>query len=111
MKVRRKNYRKPKNGQALLLNILWRRNGGPLRVSQTIGVKWFKPGNWCRDGRVPIEHVKKVAAKLKVSPWGLNYQQLKQFNVGSDVPTWKEVVKLYKLSRDEEKEVMELGEP
>lgn len=80
-------------------------------MSKLLGVPWYAPGNWNRDGQVPAKYVMLVAAKLGIPAWGLNYRAAKTMLLEDKIPSWKEVVEMYNLDKALQAEVIKLGEP
>jgi hypothetical protein len=111
IKVTRRWKHAPKHGQSALINILWRRFGGPKKVAALVGVPTYQPGNWDREGQVPVKYLMLVASKLELPIWGLNYKAAKALHFAEKVPAWESVVKMYNLDKHVEKEVLKLGEP
>lgn len=107
----KKGTRKPVHGQALLIQLLWKKHGGPFEVAKKLDIPWYKPGNWSHDGRVPKNYLADVAMKLKCPVEGLNYDLFKKTSFGRSLPTWGQVVRSYGFEREEEKRILKLGEP
>lgn len=91
--------------------MLWKRFGGPSAVAQKLGVPWYQPGNWNREGQVPVKFLDRVAEVLKLPVWGLNYKAAKIMLYKEEIPSWENVVKMYNLDTEIETQIIELGEP
>lgn len=104
--------KKPRNGQILLLNTLWKKLGGPYAVALKLGVSRHAPNNWYRDGAVPAKFMLLVSQTFGIPIWGLNFKVAKFLQHKDKAPTWKKVVEMYDFNNVElEKEIIELGEP
>ena len=100
-----------KDPQKLFLTLLLARYGGSRAVAKLLDVPAYSVVNWCAIG-VPVKHLSKVAQTLRVKPWALNYEfHRRNMGMFPDLPTWKECVKLYKLTPDEVKAILKLGDP
>ena len=99
---------KKQDSQSLLLKFLWKKFGGPKKVSQLLGVRWFAPGNWERQGGVSIENIAHVATTLKVPHEGLNYRH---FQLLGKATTWSKTVSEYGFSREQIKVLIKMGAP
>ena len=85
-------------GAVALLDAIWRKFGGPALISQKLNISPQAVVNWRRRGKVPLTRVHEVANALNISPWGLNYKEIRDFYGKEGIPTWKEVVNSYNLS-------------
>lgn len=111
VQVQYRKGKRPKHGQALLLNLLWRKLGGPSVVSNALNVPWYQPGNWNRDGQVPIKYLSMVATKFKLPVWGLNYKAAKLIKFADKIPSWEKVAGMYGFSSEDVRRIIKLGEP
>lgn len=84
-------------GQQALLAAIWKLKGGVARIARMLGISVQGPINWRNRGGVPLVKCKEVAAKLKISEWGLNYTDMRHFFGDTKVPNWETVVKNYGL--------------
>jgi len=100
--------RRISSSQELLIYFLWSKFGGAGKVAKLLGIPWYHPHNWLSRGCVPPKKIDLVSKKLKVHPAGLNYKLYRTMN--GDL-TWPEVVSQYKLSNEERKKLIKLGEP
>lgn len=103
--------KKAKNGQVLLLNLLWKKLGGPDVVATKLKVPWYQPGNWNRDGQVPLKYIKKVSDTFDIPVWGLNYKVVQSLHFEDKIPSWKEVVKMYGFNEEDTQRIIKLGAP
>lgn len=103
--------KKPRNGQILLLNGLWKKLGGPYAVALKLGVARHAPNNWYRDGAVPAKFLSRISETYDLPIWGLNYKAARIMLHKEKPPVWDKVVKMYGLDKDLEREIIELGEP
>lgn len=111
-KGRGRKLKKPiLSSQALLLQFLWRKHGGPSRIAQLCGVAVQHPNNWRMRGKVPLKSCKRVATAINESIWALNYKELSRIYSDDSVPTWSAVVKACFLDPPDEKQVLSLKAP
>lgn len=92
------------------MRALIHRYGGPTSMADRLSSKRQNIYYWLEHARIPIQTVADVAAGLGVSPWGLNYPEMKRL-FEKDAPSWAAVVKKYKFDKDLTSLLIELGEP
>lgn len=89
-------YKKPNDSSSsALIEMVWRRYGGPAMISKLTGISPQTLVNWRFRGKIPLTRVKEVSEALNVPTWGFNYGELSLLY--DDIPEWKTVVKSYKL--------------
>ena len=88
--------KKIRTGSQALIKMLWIRYGGPAQIHQKFFPEIPRQDfvNWRERGRVPLKLVHKVADKLGISIWGLNYEDLAVM-YPTKIPSWRQVVFSY----------------
>lgn len=99
------------DGQRALLDALWAAKGGPAAIAHLLDVGRQLPVNWRNRGGVPLLYCMQLAAKLKVTPWGLNYLKLKKFDAKKECPPWEVVVRSYGFSKTVVDKILKFTKP
>lgn len=107
----RKLQKKISDAQALLLQYLWRKHGGPVAVSRLCGVGMQAPNNWRIRGRVPLVLCRRVAEALHEPMWAFNYHELSKLYVKKERPKWIDVVDACGLDRSSRDEIVMMKPP
>lgn len=84
--------------QKLLLKSIFKSCGGPTELQELTGITRHNFTNWQVRGKVPILLAIKVADKLGISKWGLNYADFCAVSEG-EPEAWEDVVKSYFLPK------------
>jgi hypothetical protein len=86
-------FKKPlKTGTSILLRYIWLQHGGVDAVGRIFEMQSQHFVNWQRAGKVPLKNVGKIARKLKINKYALNYDGV--FELLGAGPSWEEVVNL-----------------
>lgn len=97
--------------QKALLFAIWKSKGGVGAVANLLDVNIQAPVNWRNRGGVPLLLCLRIAEKLQIPVWGLNYKELTKFYGKSKAPEWSLVVKSYKLEEAEIAHILSLTPP
>lgn len=105
---------KLKDGQAILLDALFKKHGG-LRAS---ALKIGKPvtegqlNMWRKRGKVPVKHVPLVANKLGVPSLALNYVEMVKLLFFEEITiSWSDIVKQAGFGKDITNKILRAKKP
>lgn len=90
----------PLTQQGRVLELLWKKKGGPQNISRSLKKSPSTCNAWKRvTQKVPLKHTRQVSILLKVSPYLLNYVDYRHLE---KLPSWETVIKESKLFSDSE---------
>lgn len=102
-----------KSAQATLITEIIRHFGGRKGITTHLknGIDAQSFINWRIRGKVPVFRVQEIAKALDISPFALNYNEMKKIS-SEKAPAWKEVIeKIPFLSPESKKRILLAGEP